>query len=74
MGMNASRNMNRDLSEGMTDGKYKKINTRERGGEIDPATRLNRKHLSAAGPYGPLADYYGMVEAPVKVRPDGKLA
>lgn len=73
MAANESRSQNRDLSEGMTDGKYKKIATRERGGEVEHATALNRKHLGG-GASGALADYYGMVEAPVKVRPDGKLA
>ena len=73
MAENTSRSQNRDLSEGMTDGKYKKIATRERGGVVEAATALSRKHLGG-GTAGAWADYYGMVEAPVKVRPDGKLA
>lgn len=66
MAVNSSRSQNRDLTEGMTDGKYKKLATRERGGEIDHATAMSRKHLSPV--------FYGdQVEAPIKVRPDGKL-
>lgn len=71
MAVNDRRSMNRDLSEGMTDGKYKKIDTRERGGEVERTTALNRAGLT---PRTPLADYYGITEDPVKVRPDGRPA
>lgn len=70
MAVNQTRSMNVDLTEGMTDGKYKKIATRERGGVIDPATAANRQALMGNNP---LTDYYGMNEAGVMVRPDGKL-
>lgn len=62
MATNDSRSMNHDLSEGMTDGKYKKIATNERGGNVDPATAKARVHLYPA--------HYGFIEAPVKVRGD----
>ena len=67
MAENTSRSMNRDLDEGLTDGKYKKRATRERGGQIDPATLMNRRDLNDI--------WYGVhAEAPIKVRPDGKVA
>ena len=63
MAVNGSRSMNGDLAEGMSDGKYKKVATAERGGVIDPATYLNR---------GALDDlYYGVHEAQTKVLSDG---
>lgn len=70
MGVNKSRSMNLDLTEGMTDGKYKKIATNERGGRVEHATALNRAALQGSNP---LTNWYGMVEAPMKVRPDGKV-
>jgi len=72
MAVNQQRRLNGDLSEGMTDGKYKKVNTRERGGLVEHSTALNRAGMD---PSNPLVDWYGMgVEDPVKVRPDGRPA
>ena len=59
-----SRSMNDELNEGATDGKYKKI-VKDRGGTIDPGTTKNRLDLDNL--------IYGLHEAPVKVRPDGKI-
>jgi hypothetical protein len=56
--------MNNSLSEGSTDGKYKKI-VANRDGEIDPATYENRADLSH--------QWYGLVEKKIKVTPDGLL-
>ena len=58
-----ARSMNAELSEGSTDGKYKKIVT-NRGGVIDPATWENREDLNVE---------YGLHETNPKVAPDGLL-
>lgn len=63
MAANLTRSMNGDLAEGMSDGKYKKVATAERGGVIDGATYLNRAALDDL--------YYGIHEARTKVLPDG---
>lgn len=63
MAVNNSRSMNGDLAEGMSDQKYKKIASSERGGVVDPATYLNRASLDDL--------YYGLHEARTKVLPDG---
>lgn len=59
----APRSLNRDLMEGMSDGKYQKVNQNV-GGVVE-------KELA----YGELEDlsdtYYGIHEAPVKRLPDG---
>jgi hypothetical protein len=59
------RSLNRDLMEGMSDGKYQKV-VQHRGGIVE-------KELA----YGELEDlsdtYYGIHEAPVKRLPDGTL-
>jgi hypothetical protein len=61
MAMNSSRSMNADLSEGMTDGKYKKvINDRS---VAEPSSQMNRRDLYDR--------YYGIHETPAKVLPDG---
>lgn len=60
-----SRSMNKDLSEGMTDGKYKKVAYTDRGGDVEPATYMNRMDLND--------NYYGFHEAPNKVKPDGTM-
>lgn len=59
-----ARGMNNSLSEGSTDGKYKKI-VRDRDGVIDPATYENRADLDD--------NWYGVHEKRVKVTPDGLL-
>lgn len=59
-----SRGMNNALSEGATDGKYKKINP-NRDGVVDPATYENRMDLND--------QWYGIHEKKVKVAPDGLL-
>lgn len=62
---NDGRSMNAELSEGSTDGKYKKIATNQRGGIVEPTTYENRRHLN---------DYYwGLHEVNPKVAPDGLL-
>lgn len=53
-----------ELSEGMTDGKYKKV-INARGGLVDAATQENRVDLDDR--------YYGIHEKQVKVTPDGLL-
>jgi hypothetical protein len=57
--------MNAELSEGMTDGKYKKI-IAERGGigVTDSLTSRTRVDLNDV--------WYGRHEEEIKVRPDGK--
>lgn len=59
-----SRGLNNALSEGSTDGKYKKINP-NRDGVVDPATYENRIDLNN--------NWYGVTEKKVKVAPDGLL-
>lgn len=59
-----SRGLNAALSEGSTDGKYKKISA-NRDGVVDPATYENRADLND--------NWYGLHEKPVKVAPDGLL-
>jgi hypothetical protein len=59
-----SRGLNNALSEGSTDGKYKKI-VANRDGVIDPATYENRADLND--------NWYGVREKKVKVTPDGLL-
>lgn len=56
-----TRSMNGDLSEGLTDGKYKKVvNNRA---EAEPTTQVARHDLNDR--------YFGIHEAPVKTFPDG---
>lgn len=64
MGYPLTRSMNGALSEGSTDGKYKKINP-NRDGVVDPATTENRLDLND--------QWYGVREKRVKVAPDGLL-
>lgn len=59
-----SRSMNADLSQGMTDGKYKKVN-QDRGGSVSPGTYESRAELND--------NWYGIHEKQVKVTPDGLL-
>lgn len=59
-----SRGMNNALSEGSTDGKYKKI-VQNRDGFVDPATAENRADLND--------NWFGIHEKQVKVAPDGLL-
>lgn len=56
--------MNNALSEGSTDGKYKKI-VANRDGVVDPATYENRKDLND--------QWFGIHEKKIKVAPDGLL-
>lgn len=58
------RSMNASLSEGATDGKYKKV-VYDRDGVIDPATAESRADLND--------QWYGIHEKRVKVAPDGLL-
>lgn len=56
-----TRSVNAELSEGMTDGAFKKV-IRDRGGF--PTDQMAERHF--------LHDvWYGIHEAPVKTRPDG---
>ena len=64
MGYPAARSMNNSLSEGSTDGKYKKVNP-NRDGSVDPATAENRMDLHN--------QWFGVTEKRVKVTPDGLL-
>jgi hypothetical protein len=64
MGFPVRRGLNNALSEGSTDGKYKKI-VQNRDGVIDPATYENRADLND--------QWYGIREKKVKVTPDGLL-
>ena len=64
MGFPPSRGMNNALSEGSTDGKYKKV-VNNRDGVIDPATLENRLDMDD--------NWYGIHEKKVKVTPDGLL-
>ncbi len=59
------RSMNAELSEGMTDGKYKKV-VQNRGGFVDPSAYADRRDLSDVW-------YGGIYEEPSKVRPDGEV-
>jgi len=70
MAQNASRSMSADLTEGMTDGAYKKLHTRERGGVVETTTDKARQGMI---PGNPMEDWYGITEAGVFVRPDGKV-
>lgn len=63
MAMPNSRSMNGELSEGMTDGKYKKV-VNNRGGQVQLTTTESRDDLKDV--------WYGIHEQPAKVRPDGK--
>jgi hypothetical protein len=56
------RSANAELSEGMTDGKYKKVIT-DRGGVVEGTTYQDRQDLADV--------WHGIHEAPVKVLPDG---
>jgi hypothetical protein len=58
-----SRSMNADLSEGATDGKYKKV--RPDVNAVSDSTYVSRKDLDDR--------YYGIHEKQVKVAPDGLL-
>lgn len=62
-----NRSLNGDLNEGSTDGKYRKVHP-NRGGVVESATDMNRKHLHPFYGYG-----YALSEAEPKVSPDGKL-
>lgn len=64
MGYPQSRSMNDALSEGSTDGKYKKI-VQNRDGQVDSATYENRADLNN--------QWFGLTEKKVKVTPDGLL-
>jgi hypothetical protein len=64
MGYPQSRSMNLSLSEGSTDGKYKKV-IRDRDGVVEPATYESRADLNDG--------YFGIHEKKVKVAPDGLL-
>lgn len=64
MGYAPRRSMNANLSEGATDGKYKKVSP-DRGGFIDTATYENRTDLND--------NWFGIHEKKVKVAPDGLL-
>ncbi len=58
------RSQNGEMSEGSSDGKYKKV-VRDRGGIVEPATYESRTDLH---------DYYfGIHEKKIKVAPDGLL-
>lgn len=59
-----SRSANAELSEGMTDGKYKKVVT-DRGGLVEHTTYLERQDLHDV--------WYGIHEEPDKVLPDALL-
>lgn len=63
MAVNNSRGMNANLAEGMSDSKYKKVATADRGGVIDAATYTSRSQLDDL--------YYGLHEARTKILPDG---
>lgn len=56
-----SRSANAELSEGMTDGKYKKVVT-DRGGFVEHTTYLERQDLHDV--------WYGIHEESDKVLPD----
>lgn len=58
------RSMNASLSEGTTDGKYKKV-VNNRDGAVEHATYESRKDLHD--------QWFGIHETPVKVAPDGLL-
>lgn len=58
------RSMNSELSEGMTDGKYKKV-VQNRGGAIDAMTYQERSDLYDT--------WHGIHESALKHRPDGKM-
>lgn len=57
-----SRSAIDELNQGMIDGTYKQV-SRDRGGDIDPATWAARRDLPDI--------FYGIHEAPVKELPDG---
>ena len=59
-----SRSCNAELSEGMTDSKYKKVVT-DRGGFVEHTTYLERQDLHDT--------WYGIHEEPDKVLPDALL-
>lgn len=63
MAVNNTRGMNANLAEGMSDSKYKKVVSSDRGGVIDAATYADRAHLDDL--------YYGIHEARTKVLGDG---
>ena len=58
------RSMNAALSEGATDGKYKKV-TQSRGGFVDVATENSRRDLDDV--------WFGIHEKQVKMAPDNLL-
>jgi len=64
---NESRSLNAGLDEGSTDGKYLKARPNA-GGQVESATEANRRGLHPSWNYGTFA------EAPVMVRPDGRVA
>ena len=59
-----SRSVNAELSEGMTDGKYKKVVT-DRGGFAEHTTYLERQDLNDV--------WHGIHEEPDKVLPDARV-
>lgn len=58
------RSQNAELSEGATDGKYKKV-VQGRGGVVEDTTWLSREHLDD--------NWFGIHEVNPKVAPDGLL-
>lgn len=69
MAVNSSRSMNLELSNGMTEGKYRSI-ARGRGGQIDEATENARSDLHAEH-HGTHARY-SVVDLDDRERPDGR--
>lgn len=63
---NESRSRNANLDEGSTDGKYFKVRPNT-GGQVETATETNRRGLEPSR-------YGTMAEAPIMLRPDGRVA
>lgn len=61
MAYGSTRSMSAELSEGMTDGKYKKV-VNNRGGVVEGTTQKERHDLKDT--------YYGIHEVQIKDRPD----
>lgn len=57
------RSVNRELEQGMVDGRYKQV-IKDRGGVVEQGTWYERDDLSWI--------YYGICEAPVMDTPDGQ--
>lgn len=62
MATNETQSLNGNLAEGMSDGKYKKVEA-DRGGVVGIETWEARQHLNDV--------YFGIHEAKDKVLPDG---